>query len=247
LGTSWEYLEMALELEAEERMGNGGRLVISFCRVMRIGTGSRTVLCAMAILVAVGLSSCGTPSKSKLLKMPKLDNVPIVGKNRRKPKPEPEAQGGGPLAKVQAKASLRGGGAVEFRGFSAAALKDFRLIPEKDADLFAPQNQVYQGVDGFWWKPQRGMWFKIPNHCSVVVQAAPEAVTPSAFTTSTDKTSIGSGLQALRGKPSEPAFYPDSGSTAHPSDYPFTELQAPARPAESTPGVGSGPESSLGP
>ena len=101
------------------------------------------------ILVAVGLSSCGTPSKSKLLKMPKLDNVPIVGKNRRKPKPEPEAQGGGPLAKVQAKASLRGGGAVEFRGFSAAALKDFRLIPEKDADLFAPQNQVYQGVDGF--------------------------------------------------------------------------------------------------
>ena len=182
------------------------------------------------------------PSVPKLT-MPNLENLPIIGKNKRKAKPELQAQGGGPRADVKAKPSMRGGGTVEFRGFTNAALQDFRLIPEKGSDLFAPQNQVFQSVDGFWWKPQRGMWFKIPNHCSVVVQAAPDAVTSSAFTTTTEKGTVGAGLQVLRGRPAEPAFYPDSGKTAHPTDYPFSI----AKPKSETPAGGSGPEASLEP
>ena len=218
------------------------------------GMGMRWFRVPAAVLLAFGLAGCGSLTKPKQLRLPKmpkvpkismpsLADVPFVGKNKRKLKPEPQAQGGGPRAEVKAKPSFGGGGAVEFRGFTAAALQDFRLIPEKGADLAVPQNQLYKGVDGFWWKPQRGMWFKIPNHCSVVVMAAPDAVTPSAFTTTTEKGSVGTGLQVLRGRPVEPAFYPDAGKTAHPTDYPFPIDQP--KPEPSAPGTD--PEAFLAP
>ena len=211
-------------------MGDGSPVKFPQRRIRNIGTRAGRI----GVLAAAGmcLLSCSTSSQSKLLKMPKvpkvkvpkismpkLENVPLVGK--KKPKPEPEALGGGPRAEVKAKPTMKGG-TVEFRGFTQAALKDFRLIPETGTDVFEPQNQVYHGVDGFWWKPQQGMWYKIPNHCSVVVKAAPGAVTKSAFTTTSKTGKVGIGLQALRGRAIEPAFYPDSGNTEHPTDYPFT-------------------------
>ncbi|MEZ5328717.1 MAG: hypothetical protein R3F19_27035 [Verrucomicrobiales bacterium] len=158
-------------------------------------------------------------SMPKMPKMPKMENMPLIGKKT--PKPEPQAAGGGAVEKVKAKASLTGGGTVEFRGFNSAALQDFRVIPEDGAELFIPQNQVYGAVDGFWWRPQRGLWFKIPNHCSVVIKAASDPVIRSAFTTSSETGKVGAGLQMLRGKAIEPRFYPDAGATAHPTDYPF--------------------------
>ena len=188
-------------------------------RTMRARSQSGRALVATGFAVALVLAFTGCSSVPKMPKMPKLENVPLIGK--KKPKPEPQAAGGGAPEKVTAKPSLTGGGTVEFRGFTAAALKDFRLIPEKGTDLFQPQNQVYGAVDGFWWRPQRGLWFKIPNHCSVVVKAAPDAVTSSAFTTSSDCGKMGFGIQKLRGRPVEPRFYPDTGATEHPTDYPF--------------------------
>ena len=173
--------------------------------------------------LAVTVCSCSSIPTPKLPKvsMPKMENLPLIGK--KKNKQEPQANGGGSEEEVVAKASLRKGGAVEFRGFSPSALQDFRVIPEKGGEMFAPQNQAYQGVDGFWWKQQRGLWFKIPNHCSVVVKAAANPVTPSAFTTTVERGKVGASFQKLRGKPDEARFYPDAGATAHLTDYPFDQ------------------------
>lgn len=168
--------------------------------------------------------------------MPKMENMPLIGKNKKKAKPTPQAAGGGAVEQVKAKPSLTGGGTVEFRGFKSAALKDFRVIPEEGTDLFTPQNQVYGAVDGFWWRQQRGLWFKIPNHSSVVVKAAPDPVIRSAFTTSSESGKLGFGIQKLRGKPVEPRFYPDAGATAHSTDFPFpTDSPASAGGTASTP------------
>ena len=192
--------------------------------------GIPLILAFLTALIFTGCSSVPKPKLPKLPKlpkipkismprMPKLENMPLIG--NKKPKPEPQAAGGGAVEEVKAKPSLTGGGTVEFRGFKADALQDFRVIPEEGTELFAPQNQVYGAVDGFWWRQQRGLWFKIPNHSSVVVKAAPDPVVRSAFTTSSEMGKVGVGIQKLRGKPVEPRFYPDAGATAHPTDYPF--------------------------
>lgn len=173
------------------------------------------------------------------ISLPKMENMPLIGK--KKPKPEEQAAGGGAVEEVKAKPSLTGGGTVEFRGFSSAALQDFRIIPEEGTELYTPQNQTYGAVDGFWWKQQRGLWFKIPSHSSVVVKAAPDPVIRSAFTTSSESGKVGSGIQKLRGKPVEPRFYPDAGTTAHPTDYPFpiekpVSAESPASAGQVSPG-----------
>jgi hypothetical protein len=60
-------------------------------------------------------------------------------------------------------------GSVRFVGFSEKQLDEFRVIPEQTSHVYRPMNAQYRGVDGFWWKPDRLNWFKIPGHCEVVV------------------------------------------------------------------------------
>ncbi len=111
-------------------------------------------------------------------------------------------------------------GQVEFRGFTPEALADFRVIPEEGTELFVPTNRIHPHVDGFWWRASR-RWFKIPNHCSVVLTAAPEPARPSAFTETHDCSEFGTALQKLRGLPDTAGFYDDEGASGHGTDYPF--------------------------
>jgi hypothetical protein len=111
-------------------------------------------------------------------------------------------------------------GRVEFRGFTHEALEDFRVIPEEGTVLFIPTNGTHSDVDGFWWRPSR-QWFKIPNHCSVIITAAPTPDQPSAFTEIHDCGRLGSALQKFRGLPDTAGFYLDVGATGHGTDYPF--------------------------
>ena len=109
---------------------------------------------------------------------------------------------------------------MTFRGFTPEALADFRIVPENGTTLSMASNGTHASIDGFWWRHSR-LWFKIPDHCSVVVTAAPTPEQPSAFTTTHDCDALGTQIQKLRGLPHKPGFYIDEGNTGHGTDYPW--------------------------
>jgi hypothetical protein len=111
-------------------------------------------------------------------------------------------------------------GRVDFRGFSQEALADFRIVPEEGLRLVEATNGVHENVDGFWWRHSRE-WFKIPNHCSVILTPNPQSPHVSGFQTEIDCNELGSKLQRLRGMPDRAGFYPDVGNTGHGTNYPF--------------------------
>ena len=110
-----------------------------------------------------------------------------------------------------------GTGSVEFVGFSPEELQEFRVIPEDGGELFTPRAGIrIADVDGFWWSGNRDFWFKIPDHCHSTTSKA-----PNSLVSSHECSQLGIRVQKLRGQPTKPGWHPDSGNTAHPSDYPF--------------------------
>jgi hypothetical protein len=110
-----------------------------------------------------------------------------------------------------------GTGSVEFVGFSAEELQEFRVIPEDGAELFAPRGGVcIEDVDGFWWSGNRDFWFKIPDHCHSTISKA-----PNSLVSSHECSQLGTRVQKLRGQPTKPGWQLDSAPTSHPTDYPF--------------------------
>jgi hypothetical protein len=110
-----------------------------------------------------------------------------------------------------------GTGSVEFVGFSAEELREFRVIPEDGGELFAPRGGIrINDVDGFWWSGNRDLWFKIPDHCHSAISKAPDSLVASH-----DCSQLGTRVQKLRGQPTKPGWQADLGHTSHPTDYPF--------------------------
>ena len=119
-------------------------------------------------------------------------------------------------------------GAVTFEGLDEGVLNQFRVIPEKGRVSFAPRNQQYAEVDGFWWKADQGRWFKIPDHGEAWVGKA-GGEPPFA---SDGNEQLGRAEVFWRSNPAlrwasrlrgvaEPGFYPNAGRTRIGTPYPF--------------------------
>jgi|GEM_PF-3300650 len=113
------------------------------------------------------------------------------------------------------------GGSVRFSGFSRTALTDFRVVPEEGVRLLQPKNGRRYPADGFWWRHDSGRWFKIPDHCHTGVTPDPDGARESDFVPKSGCHPTGTLLQNLRGLSAEPAFVPDTGSTGHPTSWPW--------------------------
>lgn len=137
--------------------------------------------------------------------------------------------GGGPASGAGAGIDAAGtvergampGGSVRFEGFGDAALRDFLVVPESGLVLQPARSGLITGVDGFWWRHERGRWFKIPNHCACLIRPDPAGPFASSFRFDSDCDALGSAVQRMRGRPESPGFQPDVGATGHPTDYPF--------------------------
>ena len=126
-------------------------------------------------------------------------------------------------------------GSVRFVGFSDQQLDEIRVIPEESSRVYRPGNTGYRGVDGFWWKPDRWHWFKIPGHCEVVVwPPGYDGETPPVGGTGEDVLIQGdrprtwlrckpwlTRILASRGRVSTAGWYPNAGKSAIGARYPF--------------------------
>ncbi len=147
--------------------------------------------------------------------------VPLLGlaacQTARPPGAPPAIPAVSPAAPAPTPALLTG--AVVFDGLTEPQLADFRVIPEEGLALFTPRNQRYDAVDGFWWRPRRGEWFKIPGGVEVRVSFPPGAQGAPAFETQMLPTA--EFYLRLKGPAAAPGWHRDVGATAHPTDDPF--------------------------
>ena len=129
---------------------------------------------------------------------------------------EPPGDRGEPAPAMGSAGHPFGSGSVEFVGFSAAELRDIRVIPEEGDALFVPEGGTrIEGVDGFWWRHSR-QWFKIPDHCHAEITKG-----AGGLRSSPDCDGLGVRLQRMRGGLPEPDWQDDAGNSGHPTDYPF--------------------------
>ena len=114
------------------------------------------------------------------------------------------------------------GGALRFEGFGEEALEDFAVVPEVEDVVLAARDGDNGAVDGFFWRYGRpGWWFKIPDHCAVVVRWDVGGEERSAFSWDEVCDPAGVMVQRMRGRPEGSGWVEKRGVGAHPVESPF--------------------------
>ncbi len=109
-----------------------------------------------------------------------------------------------------------------FAGFGAGALRDFAVVPEEGLRLRDAREGDNGAVDGFFWRhAEAGWWFKIPDHCAVVVVRDRTGEGESAFTWTESRDPGGALVQRMRGLPDGAGWVEQRGATGHPVRNPF--------------------------
>lgn len=77
---------------------------------------------------------------------------------------------------LQSKIGIVPKGKISFKGWDKNRLMHFAVIPESPdfylGKVFTPKNQKYNNVDGFFWKNEPEMWYKIPDDCHAIISLA---------------------------------------------------------------------------
>ena len=114
------------------------------------------------------------------------------------------------------------GGQLRFEGFGRVGLGDFAVVPEDDDVVVRARDGGNGAVDGFFWRYGKpGWWFKIPDHCAVVVRRDGGGEEGGEFEWEQVADPAGVVLQRVRGMPERAGWYLDRGVTGHPVDSPF--------------------------
>ena len=113
-------------------------------------------------------------------------------------------------------------GSVTFDGFSPMELNSFQIIPEDwGVPGYAPSSGGNDDVDGFHVNGTPLEWFKIPRHCYCTVKAIRWAgALRGVDITCCCNMAMSLDLKAI-GKIDTPGFFPNTGTTAPNTAYPF--------------------------
>lgn len=115
-------------------------------------------------------------------------------------------------------------GQVTFTGLERPELAAIRVIPEEGKGLFQPENRTYDQVDGFWWRGEKELWFKIPDWSEAWVGASPEGaareVSRGDLKIFVRTNRLLGMMGALGVAQARPSWVPNEGSTRSPVPRP---------------------------